>query len=473
MIDQMMYQGAAMDVEILARIQFALTIMFHYIYPPFSIGLGLFLVIAEGLYIKTRNPELLKLTKFWTKIFAVTFALGVATGIVMEFEFGTNWSTYSRYVGDVFGSALAAEGIFAFFLESGFLGLVLFGWDRISAKLHYFAMIMVALGAHFSAIWIIVANSWMQTPAGFEVVGEGLSARAEIVSFWAMVFNPSSVIRLTHTIIGCWLQGSFLVISISAFYMLKKRFIAFSQTSMKIALSIAMVALVLQFFAGDRSGKVVAKHQPLKLAALEGVFETQKGAPLTLFGWIDEKNETIKYQIAIPRLLSFLSFDDFDAEIKGLSSFPKADWPKVAAVFQIYRLMIAAWIVMLVLCLLAIYKWRRGTLAESRKLLMALVLSVAAPILANQAGWVAAEMGRYPWIVYDLLRISEGLSKAVTANMVVSSMVMFTTVYFFLFLMFVYLLHKKIQHGPEQDGEGDLYHHLQDYVKEVSHDASA
>lgn len=462
-----------MDVEILARIQFALTVMFHYIYPPFSIGLGLFLVFAEGMYMKTKDPEYLSLTKFWTKIFAVTFALGVATGIVMEFEFGTNWSTYSRYVGDVFGSALAAEGIFAFFLESGFLGLVLFGWNRISPKLHYFSMIMVCLGAHFSAIWIIVANSWMQTPAGFEIVGEGLAARAEITGFWAMVFNPSSVIRLIHTVIGCWLQGAFLVLSISAYYLLKKRFVTFAKNSIKIALSIATVALVLQLFAGDQSGKVVAKHQPLKLAALEGLFHTQKGAPLTLFGWVDEKNETIDYHVAIPKLLSFLSYSDFDAEVKGMNSFPKADWPRTTAIFQIYRLMLAAWLVMLILCIIAIYKWRKGTLEQSRGLLIALILSVAAPVIANQAGWVSAEMGRYPWIVYNLLRISDGLSKAVTANMVLTSMIMFTTVYFFLFLMFIYLLHQKIKHGPQEGGEEELYPHQQYYVKEVKHDANA
>src|SRR6185312_6984677 len=214
-----------MEVEILARMQFAFTIMFHYIYPPLSIGLGLCLVFMEAIFLKTRDPLYLNMAKFWTKIFALTFSLGVATGIVMEFEFGTNWSTYSRYVGDVFGSALAAEGVFAFFLESGFLAILLFGWDRVGKKMHFFATLMVCLGAHFSAIWIIVANSWMQTPAGFHIVGEGLSARAEITDFWAMVFNPSSVDRLLHSVIGAWLAGAFLVISVGAYYILKGKFL--------------------------------------------------------------------------------------------------------------------------------------------------------------------------------------------------------------------------------------------------------
>src|SRR5271156_3343642 len=212
-----------MDVLTLSRIQFGATIAFHYIYPPLSIGLGVMLVLMEGAWLKTHNTIYHQMARFWTKVFALTFAIGVATGIVMEFEFGTNWATYSRFVGDVFGSALAAEGIFAFFLESGFLAVLLFGWDKVGRKMHFFATCMVALGAHFSAIWIVVANSWMQTPAGYHIVGEGLNARAEIVDFWAMALNPSSLVRLGHVILGCWLAGAFLVISVAAYYMLKKR----------------------------------------------------------------------------------------------------------------------------------------------------------------------------------------------------------------------------------------------------------
>src|SRR5215469_8865640 len=212
-----------MDVLTLSRIQFGFTIGFHYIYPPLSIGLGVMLVLMEAAWLKTNNTIYLQMAKFWTNIFALTFALGVATGIVMEFEFGTNWAAYSRYVGDVFGSALAAEGIFAFFLESGFLAVLLFGWDRVGRKMHFLATCMVCLGAHFSAVWIVVANSFMQTPSGFHIVGEGLRARAEITDFWAMVFSPSSMQRLAHVIFGAWLAGSFLVVSVSAFYLLKRR----------------------------------------------------------------------------------------------------------------------------------------------------------------------------------------------------------------------------------------------------------
>lgn len=458
-----------MDVEILARVQFALTIMFHYIYPPLSIGLGVVMVIMEGIYIKTRDVHYLEMAKFWTKIFALTFAMGVATGIVMEFEFGTNWATYSRYVGDVFGSALAAEGVFAFFLESGFLAIVLFGWNRVGPKLHWFSTTMVCLGAHFSAIWIIVANSWMQTPAGFHIVGEGTNARAEIVDFWGMVFNPSSVDRLVHTVIGAWLAGAFLVISVAAYYLLKRKHIEFAKSSLKIGLIIAVIACVLQLFSGDSTARGVAQNQPSKLAAIEGIFKTEKGAPLSLWGIVNTKEQRIDYGVSIPKLLSILSFHDASAEVKGLDQVPRADWPKVAVVFQTYHLMIAMWAAMFGLAVVAAYKWYRGTLFGNKWILRALVVSVLFPQIANQAGWVTAEMGRYPWIVWHLLRISEGLSKVVTANQVLASLIMFTILYFLLFLVFLYLLNEKIKHGPlDVPGEAGAYHQLKTYVKEFN-----
>ena len=452
-----------MDVETLARFQFALTIMFHYIYPPLSIGLGLFLVIIEAFYLKTREPVYLQMSKFWTRVFALTFALGVATGIVMEFEFGTNWSTYSRYVGDVFGSALAAEGVFAFFLESGFLAILLFGWSRVSAGFHFFATLMVALGAHFSAIWIIVANSWMQTPAGFHVVGEGLKARAEITDFWAMVFNPSSVDRLLHSVIGAWLAGAFLVISVSSYYLLKKRHLAFADRSLKIALVVASISLSLQLVSGHTSAQGVAVNQPAKFAAFEGLYHTEKGAGLYVMGIPDTKTETVR-GIKLPNMLSFLAFSDFNAEVKGLDQYPKKDWPNVQAVFQTFHLMIFMWGLMVLTVILALYYQK--TIAERPFALKLLVASALYPQIGNQAGWVSAEMGRYPWIVQDLLRISEGLSKSVTANHVLGSILLFGFVYFFLFLLFVYLLNEKFKHGPSDLDLESPYHKLHKVIKE-------
>jgi len=456
-----------MDVETLARIQFAVTIMFHYIYPPLSIGLGLILIIIESIYLKTKDPHYLSMAKFWTKVFALTFALGVATGIVMEFEFGTNWATYSRFVGDVFGSALAAEGVFAFFLESGFLAILLFGWDRVGPKVHYLATWMVSLGAHFSAIWIIVANSWMQTPTGFHIVGEGLKARAEITDFWAMVFNPSSMDRLMHSVIGAWLAGAFLVISVGAYYILKGKYLRFAKSSLKIGLIVAIIACVLQGFSGDSSAKVVAKYQPMKLAAMEAIYKTQEGAPLTIYGIVNPKEQRLDYAVGIPKLLSYLSYGSFSAEVKGLDQFPQKDWPKVAVVFQTYHIMIMMWGCMLGISLLAAFLWYRGTLFHNKWVLRALVASVLFPQVANQAGWVTAEMGRYPWIVYGLLRISDGLSKVVTANQVLGSLIMFSILYFLLFLVFIYLLNEKFKHGPDDTIGTTHYRQLDTSIKEI------
>lgn len=454
-----------MDVEILARAQFAFTIMFHYIYPPLSIGLGLLLVLIEGTYLWTKEPIYLQMAKFWTKVFALTFAMGVATGIVMEFEFGTNWSTYSRYVGDVFGSALAAEGVFAFFLESGFLALVLFGWNRVSPKMHFFSTVMVALGAHFSAIWIIVANSWMQTPSGYHIVGEGINARAEITDFWQMVFNPSSVDRLLHAVIGAWLAGAFLVISVGAFYLLKKRHEDFAMRSLKFGLGVAAVALILQLFSGHESAEGVAHNQPMKLAAFEGVFKTEAGAPIYLFGIPSVKEESVT-GLKIPNLLSLLTFGSSDAEVKGLDQIPKKDWPHVETVFQMYHLMLLMWFLMVMTVLFALPAYFKGKLQQKPLLLKCLVLSVLYPQIANQAGWIAAEMGRYPWIVQGLLRISEGLSKSVSANQVLGSIIMFGLVYAALFVLFLYLLNEKFQAGPSDKDLSSPYHALQSVVEE-------
>ena len=282
-----------MDVLTLSRIQFGATVAFHYIYPPLSIGLGVLLVCMEGLWLKTQKPVYHQMARFWTKVFALTFAIGVATGIVMEFEFGTNWATYSRFVGDVFGSALAAEGIFAFFLESGFLAVLLFGWDKVSRKLHFFSTCMVCLGAHFSAIWIVVANSWMQTPAGYHLVIRNGVERAEITDFWQLVFNPSSMERLFHTLCGAWQAGAFLVVSVSAWYLLKKRHSDFARASLKVGLTVALVVSLLQLVSGHSSAQGVAKNQPEKLAAFEGLYNTTSNAPLTLAGWVDEQNKKI------------------------------------------------------------------------------------------------------------------------------------------------------------------------------------
>ncbi|HOC57965.1 MAG TPA: cytochrome ubiquinol oxidase subunit I [Verrucomicrobiota bacterium] len=438
-----------MDVLLLSRIQFALTTAFHYLFPPLSIGLGLLLVIIEAIWLKTRNPLYHQMARFWTRVFALTFAIGVATGIVLEFEFGTNWATYSRYVGDVFGSALAAEGIFAFFLESGFLALLLFGWDRVSPGLHFFATCMVCLGAHFSAVWIVVANSWMQTPAGFHIVGEGLRARAEITDFWQMVFNPSSMERLLHVLCGAWQAGAFLVVSVSAWYLLRKRHEEFARASLRIGLVAGMAASLLQLVSGHSSAAGVARNQPAKLAAFEGLYDTMSHAPLTLFGWVDERAEAVRGGVAIPGLLSYLTYGDAGKPVRGLREFKPQDRPPVNLSFQFYHIMVGVGFGMIGLAGLGLVYFWHGSLSRRRWLLWLLTLSVLGPQIANQTGWFAAEVGRQPWLVYGLLRTSDGLSAVVKANAVLTSIVLFSAVYLLLFAVFIYLLNDKIQHGPD------------------------
>jgi cytochrome d ubiquinol oxidase subunit I len=441
-----------MDVLLLSRIQFALTVMFHYIFPPLTIGLGALLVIMETTYAVVKDQRYRAMAKFWTKIFAVSFAMGVATGIVMEFEFGTNWATYSRYVGDVFGSALAAEGIFAFFLESGFLAVLVFGWDRVSDRMHLFATWMVALGAAFSAIWIVVANSWQQTPAGYHIVGQGLQTRAEITSFWEMVFNPSSVERLLHVLIGAYILGGFFVMSVSAYYGLKGRHLDFARKTFLLGLILATGFSVAAPISGHHQGVTLSQTQPAKLAAFEAHFETGSGGtPMVLWGVVDESDQELRHDVAIPGLLSLLVHGNASTPVTGLDAFSPSDRPPVAIPFYSYHIMVGLGGYFLLLCALGWIYYLRRRLFSSRWLLWVFVFSVIAPFVSNEAGWVAAEVGRQPWIVQGLLRTGDAVSKAVDGGEVLVSIVLFTVIYVFLTLVWLTVLNRKIKAGPEEE----------------------
>ncbi|WP_311322181.1 cytochrome ubiquinol oxidase subunit I [Capnocytophaga leadbetteri] len=441
-----------METEILARIQFALTIAFHYIYPPLSIGLGLLMVIFKGIYLRTGKVEYNTLARFWTRIFSLTFGIGVATGIVMEFEFGTNWATYSRYVGDIFGSALAAEGVFAFALESTCLGIVLFGWNKIKPVWHFLAILGVFLGSMCSAVWIVIANSWQQTPAGYVVAGEGMQAKAVITDFWAMVFNPSSVDRIWHVWQGAFLAGIFLVLSVHAWYLLKGRHVEISKKAFKVTLIVGTIFSLLQLASGHSSAEGVAKNQPEKLAAMEGHFRTEP-ADLYLFGWVDKKNE-VTHGVKIPNGLTYMLHYDTETPVIGLDQYPMEDRPgQVNAVFQFYHIMVAIGMFLIALTVFASFLLWRGKLYDKRWLLRIFVWAVILPQIGNQVGWFAAEMGRQPWIVYKLLRTSDALSKAVTAHQILFAIILFTIVYTILFILFIYLLKKKIVHGIDEHEE--------------------
>lgn len=452
-----------MDVELLSRLQFAGTIMFHYLFPPLSIGLGLQLFLCELMYFRTRDLGWEAAARFWTKVFAVNFGMGVATGIVMEFEFGTNWAAYSRFVGDVFGSALAAEGIFAFFLESGFLAILVFGWDRVSPGMHLFSTLMVFLGSVFSSVWIVIANSWQQTPAGYQIVWQEVQGeeipRAEITDFWAMVFNPSSMDRLAHTVIGALVLGAFVVASICAFYILKNRHRDFARKGLQIALPSALLFCLAAAFSGHHSAQQLVHTQPAKLAAMEAHFHSSdEPTGLYLFGWPDAANETVRFGVRLPKMLSFLVFDNFTDPVPGLDQIPPENRPPVWLPFQTFHLMVTLGSAMILVAGMACFFWWRKTLEQKRWLLWGLVTMPLAAMTANHAGWVTAEVGRQPWIVYPSvqdgvemmgLRTKDGLSDSVTAEQVLSSIIMFSIIYGLLFCVWLYVLNGKIQHGPE------------------------
>lgn len=435
----------SMDTFTLSRIQFACTTAFHYIFPPMSIGLGVLLVLMEGQYLRTKKPIYEQLTKFWVKIFGLIFAMGVATGIVLEFQFGTNWSAYSRYVGDIFGSILAAEAILAFFLESVFLGLLLFGWDKVKPRTHFLATCMVCLGSILSSVWIIVANSWMQTPAGYTFVES--TGRAEIVDFWAVVFNPSSMIRLSHVLCGALQAGAFFVLSVCAYYLIKKRHEDFAKAAFPLALIVAFVASILQLGTGHFSAILIAKHQPAKFAAVEGHFESGP-APLYAAGWVDTENEKV-YGIGAPGMASFLVYGDPNKSMPGLKSFPVEDRPTMLQLlFQSYHIMVALGGMMILLSLVGLWFWKRGTLYNKIWLLWTFVFFVLVPQIANQTGWIVAEVGRQPWIVYGKLRTAAAFSPNVPAEHVLASLIMLTLIYLLLLVLFLLLLTQKIKQGP-------------------------
>ncbi len=472
-----------LDAVTLSRMQFAGTIMFHYLFPPLTIGIGVVLVYLEARFLWTHDFVYERAARFWTELFAATFAMGVATGLVMEFQFGTNWAAYSRFVGDVFGSALAAEGIFAFFLESGFLAVLVFGWDRVSPGFHFVATLMVALGSMFSAVWIVVANSWQQTPAGHQMVpvlrdgqpwldaaGHPIM-RAVVVDFWDVVFSPSSVNRLTHTLIGAVIVGTFFVMSVSAWYLLRGRHEDFARRSFSGALILALVFSLAQLVSGDANARMVANHQPAKLAAFEGHFRTEP-AGLSLIGWPDDASETVRFDVAIPGLLSFLVSGDPDRPVTGLDRVPRAYWPPVLISFLTYHAMVGIGMALIGLTLIASLLYWRGVFFAQRWLLWTFVFAVLLAVAANELGWVAAEVGRQPWVVHPGIdrdtsgdfkldqqgflayRLREGLltrdavSPSVHAGEVLASIAMFGCIYALLFAIWLAVLWRKIQAGP-------------------------
>jgi cytochrome d ubiquinol oxidase subunit I len=434
-----------MDTVLLARIQFAFAAGFHFLFPPTTFGLSFIIVILETIYFKTHNEIYKRLSSFLVKILGLVFVVGVATGISLEFAFGTNWSQYSRMVGDIFGAPLAAEGVFAFFMESIFLGVLVFGREKVSKKMYLLSAFLVFFGSHLSGLWIIIANSFMQTPAGYKIA-EG---RAVLTDFFEAAVNHSTVIRYLHTLIAGWMTGSLFAAGIGAWYMIKKKQTEYAKILITAALIVFIFSSIVQLFFGHQHSVQVAKTQPEKMAAFEGLWETQKGAPLALFGIPDEKKEKTHLFIGIPGLLSYLVYLDTDAEIKGLKDFPEDERPPVFLSFWSYHIMIGLGMLFILQAIIGGYLLVRKKIWETKWYLKILLFSIPLPYIANEFGWIAAEVGRQPWAVYKVLKTADAVSVVVPAWQILFTLVVFILIYSLIFWVFIKLLLKMIRKGPE------------------------
>jgi cytochrome d ubiquinol oxidase subunit I len=418
-----------LDALMLARLQFAFTISFHIIFPAFTIGLASYLAVLEGLWLATGRDDYLAVFDFWKVIFAITFGMGVVSGIVMSYQFGTNWSVFSDKTGPVLGPLMGYEVLSAFFLEAGFLGVMLFGMQRVGRGLHFFATLMVAAGTLLSAFWILAANSWMHTPAGHAVNASGQFVP---VDWWQVIFNPSFPFRLVHMVLAAYLTTAFVVGAVGAWHLLRDNANGPARIMLSMAMWMAALVAPVQIIAGDVHGLNTLAHQPAKIAAMEGHFETGKGQPLILFGWPDMAAEQTRYALEVPRLGSLILTHDWDGEVQGLKAWPKEDWPNAPLLFWTFRIMVGVGLLMVATGLWSLLLRLRGRLYEAPLFLRCVVAMGPAGFLAVLSGWVTTEVGRQPYTVYGLLRTSESVS-AIAAPAVGASLVMFVLVYLLVF----------------------------------------
>ncbi|MGO2354403.1 MAG: cytochrome ubiquinol oxidase subunit I [Marinomonas foliarum] len=433
-----------LDVAILSRIQFAFTVSFHIIFPSITIGLATLIAIWEGLWLKTHNPYYLQLAKFWIKPFAITFGMGVVSGIVLSYEFGTNFSKFSEMTGAVIGPLMAYEVLTAFFMEAGFLGVMLFGWQRVGRKLHYFATLTVMVGTWISAFWIIVANSWMQTPTGHKIV----NGKFEVESWMEVIFNPSMPYRFTHMVVASLITATFVVAGISAYYLLKKKNIPFAKKGLSMCMWFALVLTPLQAWIGDMHGLNVREHQPTKLAAMEGIWPAEEAnVPLLLFAMPNMETESNDYQVGIPNLGSLILTHSWDGAVQGLKAVPPEDRPNVPLVFWSFRVMVGIGFGMMGIAALALLLRRKGRLYENKAFLSLVTLFTPMGVIAVLAGWYVVEIGRQPWIVYNLVRTSEIVSP-LPPERVLFTLTMFVIIYSLLIGVYLYFMRKLIKKGP-------------------------
>lgn len=439
-----------LDPVLLARIQFAFTISFHIVFPAFTIGLASWLAVVEGLWLKTKNPTYKEVYKFWVKIFAVCFGMGVVSGVVMSYQFGTNWSVFSDRVGSVIGPLLGYEVLTAFFLEASFLGVMLFGWSRVSDKMHFVSTVMVAIGTLISAFWILAANSWMQTPQGFEIDENGL---LQPTSWMEIIFNPSFPYRFVHMTLAAYLTTAFTVGGVAAWYLWNKRHVAHARIMFGMAMIMAVFVAPLQLVVGDMHGLNTLEHQPVKVAAMEGIWETEKGADLRLFAIPDQDAEKNHYEIVIPNMASYILTHDFEGEVKGLKEWAPEDRPPVGIVFWSFRVMVAIGMAMILTGIMAAILFFRKKLFDSRLFQLWCMALTPTGFIALLAGWFVTEVGRQPYVAYGVIRTSEAVSP-VLGEHVALSLLAFIVVYTALFGAATYYILKLIRRGIDTQKEG-------------------
>jgi cytochrome bd ubiquinol oxidase subunit I len=438
------------DPTLISRWQFAFTVVYHYLFPQLTMGLALLLVILKTLYLRRGDETYNKAARFWGKIFAVTFIMGVVTGIPMEFQFGTNWAAFSAFAGDIIAQTLAMEGAFAFFLESAFLGIFLFGERRFGQRMHWFSALMLLVGTWASGYFILATNSWMQNPVGYEEVAGG---GVRISDYSAVLLNPWVFVQFAHNQGGAVVTGAFVMAGLGAYYLLANRHELYGRMFVRLGLITAVIASVWMLFpSGHVSSTEVAEKQPVALAAMEGQFRTERPAGLVVMGQPDMERERIDNPIVIPRALSFLVYQNWDAEVKGLDAFPEKNWPdNIPLLYYSYHVMVGLGTIFIAITVLATFLLWRRRLFESRWMLWILMLATPFPFIANTAGWLTAELGRQPWLAYGLLRTSEGASPLVSSGNVLFTLIGFAGMYLIMGLLYFVLMVREVAHGPEAE----------------------
>jgi len=438
-----------MDALTVHRLHFAFTVTFHYLFPQLTMGLALLIVVLKTLALRTGDEHYNRAARFWAKVFAINFAMGVVTGIPMEFQFGTNWARFSKAAGGVIGQTLAMEGVFSFFLESSFLGLFLWGEERLGPKAHWVSAFLVFLGSWLSGFFIVATDAWMQHPTGYLLRNDG---QIMLASFWGLLLNPWLLWQYLHNMIGAVVTASFVMAAIGAFYLLSRRHQTYGRTFVRIGVIAGTICGVLMLFpTGDQQGKNVAWHQPVTLAAMEGLFHTQDRAPLEILGQPDMDHDDLDNPLTVPYALSFLTYQRWKAEVKGLDAFPRELWPdNIPLLYYSYHIMVGLGTIFIAIMLLASFRLWRGKLYTSRPMLWTLMLALPFPYIATIAGWITAEVGRQPWLIYGLLRTPEGTSDRVVAGNALFTLIGFMGMYALLAILFLFLISREIAHGPEE-----------------------